>query len=182
MTSDDELVYDGSSGDPTVISYDTGGTTGWSLFSVHPDALLYPDVMILDNITHFAFGQMVGNEYLQVDAMRDLADKWPGAALVLEDFILRRFDMSRNTLAPVRLNAAFRYEMSLAPTRYVYLQSSSLALTTITDERLKALGFWERTAGLVHARDAIRHGLTFLKRLKTNPKLCAQVFPAVWEV
>lgn len=182
MASGDELVYDGSSGDPTVISYDTGGTTGWALFSVHPDALLYADVMILDNITHLAFGEFTGNEYLQVDAMRVLAETWPGAALVVEDFILRRFDMSRNVLAPVRLNAAFRYEMSLPPERHVFLQQASTAKTTITDERLKAIGFWAQTEGLVHARDAIRHGLTFLKRLKSQPKLLKAVFPALWEI
>lgn len=174
-----EIVYDGSVGDPTIISYDTGGTTGWAVISVHPDALLEPDVLILDNITHFAFGEITGTEYEQVDRMAELADDWPGAALVLEDFIVRRFDMSRAALAPVRLNAAFRYIMS--PGRYVNLQQPQLAKTTITDERLRRIGYWERTSAMPHARDSIRHGFTFLKRLKTQPKLLKETFPALFE-
>jgi hypothetical protein len=135
--------------------------------------------MILDNVTHWACGQFVGSEFEQVDQMLDLADDWPGAALLCEDFVLRRFDASRAVLAPVRLNAAFRY--SIARDRRVHLQNPQLALTAITDARLKAFGYWENTEGEVHARDAIRHALTFLKRLKTQPKLLKETFPALFE-
>ena len=52
-----------------------------------------------------------------------------------------------------------------------YLQQPSLAMSTMTDERLKlaeqsakGLGFHSSTAGLPHARDAARHGLTFARR------------------
>lgn len=161
--------------DPTVIAYDPGGVTGWAVISVHPDALLDPDCYILDNITHFSCGQFIGNEFEHVDQMLWLADYWPSAGLVVEDFILRKFDMSRNLLAPVRLTAAFRY--TLMPERFVHIQAPQLAKTTVTDARLRAMGFWEQTAGAVHARDAIRHVLTFYKRLKSNPKLLKETFP-----
>jgi hypothetical protein len=169
-----ELSHLDSSEDPTVIWFDPGGTTGWCLFSVHPESLIANDVLILDNIQHWACGEFTGTEFKQVDDMLELADAWPGAALGSEDFILRRFDMSRVALAPVRLNAALRY--AVAP-RHVHLQQAQLAKTTITDARLKRIGFWGLTENKVHARDAIRHGLTFLKRLKTQRKLLKSVFP-----
>jgi hypothetical protein len=175
---DGEVLYDGTSGDPTVVWYDPGGTSGWAVISVHPDALTDPGVRILDNIEHMAYGEFTGSEFDQVDAMLDLADSWPGAAIGTEHFILQQFRKDEELLSLVRLNAAFRYEMVRhGRTRRVHRQNAQLAMTTVTDDRLRAWGFWGRTAGLPHARDAIRHNITFLKRLKTQPKLRAEVFP-----
>lgn len=170
-------MHDGSDGDPTVIAYDPGGVTGWALFSVHPDAVADPSLKILNNVEYARWGQFTGTEFDQVDQMLDLADAWPGAAIVTEDFILRQFNASRALLSPVRLNAAFRY--CLGRDRRVYLQQPSLAKTTITDERLRVMGYWDNTKGEVHARDAIRHNFTFWKRVKEDRKLLAAAFPAL---
>lgn len=43
---------------PTVIALDPGGTTGWSVMQCRPEALSSPEVKILDNITHWAEGQV----------------------------------------------------------------------------------------------------------------------------
>jgi hypothetical protein len=181
----DLIEYDGTTGDPTVIAYDPGAVTGWALMSVHPDALLYPDFKILANVTAFAFGQFVGNEFVQVDEMVRLAALYPGAALVVEDFVLRQFNMGREVLSPVRLTAGFRYAISRGisaekseedgPFKYeqeqwrigriVRVQQPALAMTTMTDDRLRRLGYYERTAGQAH------------KRLKENDKLRKEVFP-----
>lgn len=196
-----EIRYDGTTGDPTVISYDPGSTTGWALMSVHPEALVKPDVRILSNVEHMSFGQFVGTEYAQVDEMLALAAEWPGAALIIEDFVLRRFDAGREVLSPVRITAAFRYGLSrgLIATRdkegsfnheasswsagrIARSQQASLAMTTMTDERLQRVGFYERTSGKPHARDALRHTITFLKRLKENSKLRKEVFPYLDDV
>ncbi len=173
----EEVLYDGSSGDPTVIAYDPGGVTGWALFSVHPDALIEPDINILPNVLHFSCGQFIGSEREIVDQMLGLAREWAGAASVLEDFILRVNTMSRDALSPVRISAAFNY--SLGPAGRTYLQQPALAKTTMTDERLKLAGYFERTVGRPHARDAVRHGLTFLRRMKDRPSLLASAFPAL---
>jgi hypothetical protein len=185
----DEILYDGTAGDPTVVWFDPGGVTGWAVFSVHPDALVDHTFRILENITHWACGQFVGGEAEQVDQMLDLARSWPGAAIGTEDFILRKFDRGRELLAPVRMNAAFNYAMrrgmvadpKLGKQKLVKVQYqlSSLAMTTMTDDRLKALGYYERTVGLQHARDAVRHAITFLKRIKEKPQLRAEVFPSL---
>lgn len=179
-----EVLYDGTSGDPTVISYDPGGTSGWAVFSVHPDALVYPDVKVFHNFTHQAWGEFTGSEFEQVDAMVELALAWPGAALVTEAFVMYDRSMGRkdeNLWSLVRLNTALRYglyreEKGIRP---MQKQTASLAKTTVTDERLKSWGFWEQTTGRPHARDAIRHNVTFLRRLKAQRSLLRAVFPAL---
>lgn len=180
------LLYDGSSGDPTVVWYDPGGVTGWAVISVHPDALLSPEYLVLDNITHFACGEFYGNEFAQVDQMVELADAWPGAALGTEGFVMYDSSAGRkddNLLSLVRLNAAFRYEMARhGRTRRVFRQFAALAKQQVTNERLKAWNYWGATAGSTHARDAVRHDFTFLKRIKLSAKLRAQAFPGLGAV
>lgn len=149
------------------------------MFSVHPDALIRPRLYVMDNITHWACGQFVGSERKQVDQMLDLADEWLGAGLVTEDFVPQQFNQARAFLAPVRLNAAFSY--CLGEERHLYYQMSSLGKTTFSEDRLKRLKrYWHGTEGMKDARSATQHGLTFLKRLKTQPNLCRQVFPALY--
>lgn len=164
--------------DPTVVWYDPGGITGWTVISVHPEALTEPDVRILDNVLHFGFGEFEGGEFSQVDQMIELADEWENAILGTEHFILQQFRRDENLLTLVRLNAAFRYEMMRhGRSRRVHRQNAQLAFTTITDARLASWGYASRLAGKPHAKDAVKHALTFLKRLKTQPKLFGEVFP-----
>lgn len=180
MADEAEMLYDGSGdGDPTVVWFDPGGVTGWALFSVHPDSLTDPDCPIMSNITHKSWGQLIGTEMQQVDQMVELASGWPGAAIGVEDFIVRQYNMSREFLAPVRLTAAFSYTISRQYKAKVWKQQPSLAKTTITDDRLKSMGFWSQTEAMPHARDGIRHSLTFLKRLKSQRNLLKEVFPAL---
>jgi hypothetical protein len=182
-----DVLYDGSSGDPTLIAYDPGGVTGWALMTIASDALSDPDYKIMQNIQHFSCGQFLGTEFSQVDQMVALAEDWPGAGLVIEDFILRVNDRGREVLSPVRITSAFRWAMSHAHSyvdgqegRPVRIQQPSLAMTTMTDDRLKALRYHERTAGMPHARDATRHVITFAKRLKEDVRLRSAVFPALF--
>lgn len=182
-----DVLYDGSTGDPTIIAYDPGGVTGWAMMQVASEALSDPDYLIMQNVTHFACGQFLGTEFAQVDQMVQLAEDWPGAGLVCEDFVLRKFDKARELLSPVRITSAFRYTMSKCESyvdgqdgRLVRLQQPSLAMTTVTDDRLKAMRYFERTAGAPHARDATRHVITFARRLKEDVRLRSAVFPALF--
>jgi hypothetical protein len=173
-------LYDGTSGDPAVIAFDPGGSTGWSLFQVHPESLTDPGVQILDNVLYFACGEFYGTEMSQVDAMLSLVDEWPGSALVTEDFILDTKVTSQEVLSPVRLNAAFKYACSRSLGRHVWVQNREQAFSTITDERLERLQrYWNATIGKKDARVAVKHNLTFMRRLKQQPKLLAKVFPAL---
>jgi hypothetical protein len=173
-----EMMFDGSTGDPTVIAFDPGATTGWALACVHPDALTEPDVLVMDNIEHFACGEFYGTEKSVVDQCVELARAWAGAALVFEDFILESQVRSRELLSPVRVTAAFKYTM-LCEGRAVEIQARDMAFQTVTDERLAAMGYAERVRGSDHKKDATKHLFTFLKRLTVNRKLLARVFPAL---
>jgi hypothetical protein len=144
-----------------VNAYDPGGVTGWSLFAVHPIAMEDPGYRVMDNIMWWTAGEFVGPENEQVDQMVRLAASWPSARLVMEDFILQQMNMSRDLLSPVRIASKFEYAVRPRP---VITQMPALAKTTITDARLKAMGFW--LPGPEHKRDATKHALTRLKIAK----------------
>lgn len=149
------------------IAFDPGGTTGWALFGVHKAAMRSDDYKILDNILFWSAGHFKGPEDDQVESMTRLAGAWPIASIVIEDFILRKFTMDRELLAPVRITAAFSHQLWLQDrgVRYAILQPPSLAMTTITDERQRSMDLW--LPGMPHANDAIKHAVTWLRRKKT---------------
>jgi hypothetical protein len=176
-----DLDLEEVSGDPTVVAYDPGGTTGWAVFTVHPDALLDPGIRVLANVEYHGCGQFYGDEYSQIDQMLELADAWPSAALVTENFVM--YDSSRGRkddalLTLVRLNAAFAYQLRRhGRERRLYRQNAALAMGAMPDERLKVCGYYNCSSGAPHARDADRHGLTFLRSLKSKPALRAEALP-----
>lgn len=164
----------------TAIAFDPGGTTGWSVTSVELDAIEDPDVRILDSITHWSAGEFTGPEHDQVDQMLELVDEWADDAdIVMEKFILRMMSMDPALLSPVRIGYMFEYGLRTGsscrrskrtgqPERAdnIIWQQPSLAMTTMTDDRLRSIGLWIPTAGKPHARDATRHTLTWLRRKK----------------
>lgn len=151
----------------TCVSFDSGGTTGWAVIGVHIDAINDPECRIMDNVEFWSAGQFWGSERSQAKSMWDLVEAWPHAKIVMEDFVLRKFSSARELLAPVRLNARFDERMSCAgDPRVIIYQQSALAMTAFTDDRLKKLGFYNQLSGQEHARDALRHNLTWLKRAK----------------
>lgn len=157
-------VDEGPEGLYIVTALDPGGTTGWCTMGVHPDALTGdPDVPILGNVEWWTAGQFEGAEDDQADEIVELIHSWPTSRIIIEDFILRSQAglLGREVLSPVRITA--KVVWAIRP-RYAVLQMPSLAMGTITDERQKDWGFW--LPGQPHARDAIKHALTFVKRNK----------------
>lgn len=172
---------------PTVIAIDPGGTTGWSVMVVHPEALTDPDVPILANIEHWSNGQIGARpellgaknpsaRELQAEErrcvktlMRDVFLRWPGAAVVIEDFILRKMSKSRDLLSPVRLTSALEYALMDEELEVTFhKQTPSQAKGTATDDRMKQWGLYKRAGGMQHARDADRHSITFLRSCKSK--------------
>lgn len=155
----------------TIIWFDQGGTTGWAVFNIWPEALQDPGYKILSNIHSWSAGEFIGSEDEMIDSMMDLIYAWEESAYVgYEDFILRKFSMGRELLSPVRLGARLEDRM-YREKRTAQLQSpqqSSLAFTKVTDDRLKQWGFWNPLKGQEHARDAVRHAITFASRLKES--------------
>ena len=157
------------------VAIDPGGTSGWCALSVHELAMYDPEYAILDNINIWSCGEFIGELGEQVDRIIELCDAWPNAEYVFEDFVLRTQVMSREVLDPVRVAEPVKWWLErgykllgddeLGP-RSIALQLSSLAMTTVTDSRLKAIGMYLPTVGKPHARDALRHALTWARRRK----------------
>ena len=64
-------------------------------------------------------------------------------------------------LSPLRIGSMIALAAELAAVEVRY-QMASLAKTTVTDDRLRRWGLWAK--GSSHARDAIRHAVTYLRR------------------
>jgi hypothetical protein len=161
-------------GFPTVIAFDPGGTTGWAVITVHPDALEDPDVPILENILHWDQGQIVGDEHSQVDHIIEMLDLWDGAAVLFEDFELRTMAAE---LSPVRITNTVSWALTrlFDPPRNIFLQMPAMAMTTATDARLRRWKLYR--PGQEHARDATRHAIVFLRRAKQAARMRAAAFP-----
>jgi hypothetical protein len=179
IVEDDEPMYTGWA---NVIALDPGGTTGWSVMMVHPDALVDPDISVLSNIEHWTHGQFTGNEDDQAKQIIDLVEAWPDSALVMEQFKVRQMAVD---LSPVRIIAKVEFglkwmldEDTIKPTRF--MQMPALAKSTVTDARLREWGLYERAGGMEHARDADRHALTFLRRAKERAQLRQQAWPYLY--
>lgn len=158
---------------PTVCAFDPGGTTGWSVMSVHPDALIDPEVLVLDNMLNWQHGQIQCNnergkyspqfENDGIDAIMAIIDAWPGALVVFEDFIMRTSRRDRETLTPVRIIAACDHQLYRRG-RFMHKQQPSEAKGTCSDTRMREWGLYERAGGMGHARDADRHAMLAIRK------------------
>lgn len=164
----------------SVFAVDPGETTGWALLTVSAACLLDRRTSLFEDL-EFDCGQVTGSEDIQAVELGEMLWQFRGP-VIIEDFILRQFRQDRSLLAPIRLTAKLEYEIYISNEQRgntgkqrVKKQQPSLAKTTATDERLKEWGLWE--VGAPHARDAIRHAVTFLRRAKTDRKLLLWGWP-----
>lgn len=188
-----EITY----GEACVIAIDPGGTTGWSLISVHPESLIEPKADFFDNMFDHKHGQVDcgvhrGNlgtslhegistegEFGGVYDLVELVRMWPSAAVVIEDFNLRQMRMDRDLLSPVRITSAIGYSMWLAGRDY-HVQSPSDAKNVCSDERLKQWRVYDSSGGLQHARDADRHAILFLRKAKMKQGFREMAWPHLY--
>lgn len=169
----------------SVISFDPGGRTGWAVFAVYPEAMENPDYRILDNVVLWSAGEFFGPEDEQVDAMLGLAEAWPDADLVIEDFIPDPSKplQDREVWSPVRITAAFAYAVRFTGSFYeqfggerpVYRQPPALAAGSFPDERFRSMfpTFANALTGQKDARSAVKHALVWLKRKKSANQMAA---------
>lgn len=190
---EDEINYDAA----TVIAIDPGGTTGWSLISVHPEALITPDASVLDNIHVHQHGQVdcgshrgnlgsslhsgisTDGEFSGVYDLAKFIRGWPCSAVVIEDFVLRQMRMDRELLSPVRVTAALGYSLWKDGRDY-HVQGPADAKNICSDSRLKAWGMYDSTGGLQHARDADRHAILFLRKAKAKAAFRERAWPHIY--
>lgn len=152
---------------PTLVAFDPGGTTGWAVMQIHPLSLVDGAYPILNNVLLWTQGQIALSEEGESGMIHEMAwlcASWVGACILAEDFILENHSKARNLLSPVRLNAGLTYALWLQGRKLVVQGRDVKAV--VTDDRLKAWGYYVRAGGLEHARDATRHALGFLRRVK----------------
>jgi len=156
----------------SIVAFDPGGTTGWCVMCVEKSAVIDPDIKILDNIYHWAQGQISGDSYSKIEEMCDLVAVWSGAPVLTERFTLRKFVQGDELLLPHDINFMLGYICSrggLGSRRFdprpFTQQQPDMALRTATDARLKDWGLYLAN-GEEHARDATRHAITLFRRAK----------------
>lgn len=181
-----------------VVAFDPGDTTGWSSHCAPKDLLLGGGTRATlkamrrsmeDELEgsaemlgwrHGQFGVADGmSEDEQADRMvhtvRQAWGIWEVDETIdtffvaIEDFILRRSEMGRSLLAPVRLIAKFEYAFRRKGI-YLCRQSPGDAKNVVTDQRLRLWNVYQASSG-VHARDAQRHGILALRRWSSQPAL-----------
>lgn len=111
----------------------------------------------------------------QVAQFTRLLSSWPEAAWGVEDFEIRKPNSTRDYSAPIRLIAGFTAaEVLTGPGRIPFIQTPA-SRVNITDERLRAAGL--HRPGMVHANDAARHAVNFLRKARGSLDVRAAAWP-----
>lgn len=160
--------------------------------SYHPEALVDPELRILENIMYWAQGEIAGSETSQKLQLVELLESWPAVPVLIEQFTLRKFSKSRDLLSPVRISAHVEWlceagvciiidgdEFDLDPRPYDW-QNPDAAMDTATDARLKDWGLYIREGGEEHARDATRHNITYIRAAKEEAPNRARRLRHMW--
>ena len=195
---------------PRIIGIDPGQTTGWSIiypkimWASTDGENVEPTLTGGTLINNWSHGQIDcgarrgvldasegtgdplggGNpmgECLGAQEIIELCREYPDAAIVVEDFIVDfgQLKKNRESLSPVRITAKLEQAM-WADGRRIFLQDRSNTKTTMSDQRLKDIGLYERKGGLNHARDADRHAMYFLRRCQNSATLRYQAWPWIF--
>ncbi|WGH22066.1 RuvC-like resolvase [Gordonia phage MerCougar] len=205
MTDDDIRLH--LAFDLSIIAFDPGGTTGWSLMRLDPVKLLDKTVRPNDVVTRWCHGEIdcgaqsgsagtsaiaqggdlghsetgeAAGVFLCERLIRKVAGI-PRTVVVVEDFILRTQTKGRDALSPVRITGGLDqllWEGKNVPYPLVKQQPSE-AKASVTDERLKLWGFYD--SGSRHARDADRHALLFLRKVRASRAKMFAAWPLLGE-
>lgn len=148
-----------------VLSLDPGGTTGYAVMSYDPSE----PIDLLPPNDGWYVGQLGPHEHhLELE---QLLYRHPNATIVCESFEFRQYRqrdninlMSREYIGVVKLFGQRRGD--LYP---VVFQTAGAAKPFVTDEKLKVMGLW--VPGQKHARDALRHLVTYLVRQEKRIEL-----------
>lgn len=162
---------------PRVLAIDPGTHTGWAIVWFDPDVLFDGERKTSRAPVAWWAGMVVGPELSQVDyimaRIRTEGVGGEGLCVLSEDFIVQTVKKERTFLSPVRVAAMLEWALHRGQREAdgVYRfrkmppkQSANDAKNTITDDRLK---LWQMyLPGADHPRDATRHALLWMRRLK----------------
>lgn len=161
---------------PAVTWIDPGGDTGIATVWFLRDRLEEGKVPLQQCLLAWEADFLSGTENFQtLQALRWIAERSYGPhAVGIEDFVLASFLPGREVLSPVRIGHKIDYQLwrgiKAADGRKraydVAWQSANDAKHTVTDARLKEMAMY--TPGLDHARDATRHCVLWLRKLRQS--------------
>jgi len=161
---------------PRILWVDPGDVSGLACVWFNP-AKLFAGQRIGRCVLAFAESYVAGSEEDQtaqiLTRVAELGGP-SGLAVGVESFVNMRPDMSHSYLAPVRIRSKIEFGLyqgvkewdGETRRRAIATQSASEALSVITDNRLKQLGLY--TPGPDHIRDAMRHCVLWLRKLRAN--------------
>lgn len=164
-----------------VCSFDPGETTGWAVHAVDRELLVVKGFRAsLRDSGDYHIGQFKhADENTMADMMAERV-RWAWRqfiedettdtfVVVTESFRLRMMSRDPALLSPVRITAKFEYAMKGAGLR-MYEQEPVDAKRVVTDGRLRDWALYSSAAG-EHARDAQRHGILWLRKYSSTPRL-----------
>jgi hypothetical protein len=173
---------------PRVLAIDPGGVTGWAVIWFDPETIVDRTEPVHKASVAWQAGVISGSENGQIDEILGKIKRYGVSkyeetgelAVVVEDFQLRTQIRSREVLSPVRLTAALDYVLYKGvrckdeQVRFYNRipQQPVDAMRTIDDSRLR---LWDMyLPGADHPRDATRHALLWLRRLRSDFSLLRQ--------
>lgn len=159
---------------PATFWVDPGVVTGCAVVWFDPVLLLNRESSMLQSVLAWSAWMESGGENFQTRQLIKTIAMIGGEHLQVgvESFIPRRLDQSKQFLSPVRLRAKLEFAAWSGIKCWddekhiisVIDQTPSDAKNVVTDGRLREWGFW--TPGPDHTRDATRHALLYLRKLR----------------
>ncbi len=174
-----------------LVTFDPGGTIGWTHFVLDCRAFSRPEHKILRWIKSWDCGEFSGQEHEQLTEASRLiwqarfgdmpynskvdvvASALSRTDVLAEDFDLTQLVGGKNLLSPVRINSVLGWEC-YRWSMHLELQNRSMR-TKVTKERLREFGFdspfsrtgnWTTTSKGKDGFAAMQHAIVWLRRVK----------------
>ena len=188
-----EDLFTSKDADAFIIGVDPGVTTGVSIIGYrHSDDIPIPKDISVWYSDQFSYGGSGNFSDVVEDSQDQFVESkvcarvahlvhmatWYGSqdvpvVLAIEDFIIRKANTSRDFLSPVRITAGILQEVYDIPGLKVFMQQPSEAKTICNNKRMDLWGYEIKTQKDRHSRDADRHAVLALRKIKENPRLLA---------
>lgn len=171
--------------DTFIVGVDPGVTTGVSVIGLEREYCIpNPAEVDIWGSTQFSYGNSGNSEDILGDdddieqtiskMVADIAkylSHFGDVIVSIEDFIIRKMNTSRDFLAPVRITAGIRQEIFGDKNIGFVSYTPADAKAICNDKRMDIWGYEIETQKDRHSRDADRHAVLTLRRIKENPRL-----------
>lgn len=123
-------------------------------------------------------GQITGSEDEQAFEVMCIAAEYQRSAMGIETFSPRKFSRDLTMYSPMRIRSKIEFGLWYEEVdRIVFKQSSSDAMTHLTNDRQRRHDLW--IVGQEHARDAVKHCVTFFATAHDKPRLRPRAWPHI---